>query len=390
VQVADGDSVFSAAAGDAAPAGVFSKQELERLKDLFPPSASPGTAAGPLAKPPPQQLGATATGLPAAGGEGEEKRTLLTAKRAQNAAVVLSRLRVEEVVRCLTTMDAGVAGGGLSVEMLERVRSILPSEEETFAFMHYPEEEVEQLRDVERRLRELYRVSRLSQRLRMMSGCVSVETVAEQIRGDCDKLLQVCRSLRASPEMRQVVQCVLSMGNFLNYGETEKSGWEVQSFGLVEGLNKLGEFRLGDKGLSLMHVVVRKVVAAESTGGGGVRRLGGVVEQGSRVSTELIVGGIHGIRGDLGVIQNEMKMVGYSEEAQKNMEILGRRMEEILRGLTELWNETDREIVEIRKFFGEDPKKCTFEDFVLVVKNFILAFIAAQAELTRNPNKLPL
>ena len=117
------------------------------------------------------------------------------------------------------------------------------------------------------------------------------------------------------------------------------------------------------------------------------------LEAASRISTELVVGALSGLKGDLAVVANELKVAktsgGYSEEAVKNMEELARRLESEVEKLTEEWTSVETELVEVRRWFGEDVRRSSsFEEFVTAVRTFVAGFVAVEAEMRRKSRPL--
>jgi hypothetical protein len=90
--------------------------------------------------------------------------TLLEAKRAQNIGVVVARIPVELVTDRLKKLEID----SLSVEVLDRLKTILPSDEEISCFVQF-KGDVKNLRDIERKVFDLFQIPRLSQRIKFCS-----------------------------------------------------------------------------------------------------------------------------------------------------------------------------------------------------------------------------
>jgi hypothetical protein len=106
-----------------------------------------------------------------------------------------------------------------------------------------------------------------------------------------------------------------------------------------------------------------------------------------KVATETIVAAIHLLRSDAAVLSTELRAGGYQDAALTNLQTLNDKVELTMKRLVDDWTQTETELIKLRKFFGEDPKRCPVEDFFVAVRNFVGAANSAKHDMSKNPKK---
>ncbi|CAE8684183.1 unnamed protein product, partial [Polarella glacialis] len=154
---------------------------------------------------------------------------LLPRDAAQNVAIVLRKLRLdtEALAGALGRLEPGVCP--LGAEEAERFVQVLPAPEVLRPLASYGEangddsDERAKLRDVERQLLPLAMLTRLPQRLRLL---ILVKTLGGRL-GDAIRQMSVlqgaCNAVRGSVVLRNLLQVVLVLFNYVNFGEAPTS-----------------------------------------------------------------------------------------------------------------------------------------------------------------------
>ncbi|CAE8590805.1 unnamed protein product, partial [Polarella glacialis] len=144
--------------------------------------------------------------------------TVLSQKEAQNMAIVLRAMpiRGQDLVNAVESLTPGT----LDVERLERLAEALPTEEAMNSLRNFSGSE-EALRDVERQMIPLARVTRLREHLRALRVAVELETQQERLTKHFRVLQAACGELRTSRTFRSVLAAVLVMFNYVNFGSTD-------------------------------------------------------------------------------------------------------------------------------------------------------------------------
>jgi formin 2 len=314
--------------------------------------------------------------------------TLIDPKRAQNVGVVLARLPLNDLTPAILNLRTSMNNFNVTVEILDRLKSILPTDEEVMAFSSCPEDA--NLRDIERKLRPLYLIKRVHQRVRIMGVQIQLETIVTHTHAEISILRRAAQELKDSQLLRRILRLVLQLGNFVNFGTSDVN--HIRGFS-IDSLQKLSEFRAqSDSSISSLHFLAAKVLTDSTT-----QPLANVAQElpslglACRVSVESVVTAINTLKGDSVVVNTELSpsnCAGYDKEEVEKLHALGFRLTEKLNSLNEEWQVAESKLVEIRRFFGEDPKKCTVEDFFLAIRSFIDSFTLTCNDLSKHPKKV--
>lgn len=144
------------------------------------------------------------------------------AKRAQNLAIGLMGLKnncnvdLDDVARAVSNLD-GTSNVIGSMEVIELLATLLPSPDEAKGLAAVPEDQRENLRDVEKQMWLLSRVPRLPARLRVLF----FEKKQVDLEADAKERLQLlalaAHQARSSKAFRSFLTVCLSIGNFVNH-----------------------------------------------------------------------------------------------------------------------------------------------------------------------------
>jgi Formin Homology 2 Domain len=305
--------------------------------------------------------------------------TLLSAKRAQNIAVVISRLKTDALLEALTALHSSI----VTAEETDKFQQILPSDEELFAFQHFPIDRVSSLRDIEKKLLPIFLLPRLSQRLKFLTIKITLPVQSKQLIADISCFSSSCDELKNSEKLRKVLHCILLMGNFMNHG----GAIGVKGFS-IESLSKLLEFRSGT--VTSLHIVCAKILRETPEIADLITELPSIASA-TKISTEGIAQVVNSYKSSLSEISKELENLiestEYNEAAKDSLKSLHSDLTEITEKLVSSWSETTEKLLTIRKYFGEDPKRCSVEDFFTVLNSFTQSFHAIIAEIRRNPKK---
>ncbi|EER06127.1 conserved hypothetical protein [Perkinsus marinus ATCC 50983] len=106
-------------------------------------------------------------------------------------------------------------------------------------------------------------------------------------------------------------------------------------------------------------------------------------------STEVIISTLTSMDRDMQMFQREavQQASQYSEEALGRLESFTREASDEVNGVREEWTACEEALKELRRFFGEDPRRCSVEDFFGTVKAFLDSYKRACGDIRRNPKK---
>ena len=323
---------------------------------------------------------------------------LLESKRAQNIGVVVARIPIQLVTERLMSLDLDA----LSVEVLDRLKMILPTEEESKMFSQF-KGEVSSLRDIEQKIFHLFRIPRLIQRIKFSCMAIQLPQVLSELQDEIDVLRSCAIEVRRSEKLRKLLHLVLLLGNYVNHGDNNSNNMKKKTRGFsIESLSKLSEFKSSsDPGLTTMHVLCAKLMATSFSTSPSSQAQKNFLSQADlyseipslkiavKISPESISQSIFQIKNDPELIKNELKVhrEKYHPASVGRMEKFVTETEPRVKHLLSDWSSCEVELSEIRKFFGEDPKKISIEEFFSHISKFADGILATVNDMQKRPKR---
>ncbi|KAK7411517.1 hypothetical protein VNO78_02951 [Psophocarpus tetragonolobus] len=180
---------------------------------------------------------------------------ILEQRKSQNTAIVLRSLAISRK----GILDAVLDGQGLSVETLERLTKIAPTQEEEAKIIQFSGNP-DQLADAESFLYYILKVVPTAfNRLKAMLFRSSYDCEVLQLKEQIQTLEMGCKELRTSGLFLKLLEAILKAGNRLNAGTSRGN---AQGFNL-SSLGKLSDVKSTDGKTSLLHFIVDQVVQSE-------------------------------------------------------------------------------------------------------------------------------
>ena len=309
--------------------------------------------------------------------------TLLEAKRAQNIGVVIARVPVELVTEKLT--DLKTDDGALSVEIFERLRTVLPTDEEVAYFNQY-KGDVVKLRDIEKRIFSLFRLPRLSARIKFCLITLQLPIVFGEVGHEISTLRKCVSEIRTSHKLKKLLHVVLMLGNYVNHGA---SGTGARGFS-IESLCKLAEFKSQtDSGITTLHFLAARLLKMDSKIIEDIYSDLSCLKTASRIASESIIQTLNSIKRDPEIVKHEISNHGqmYNDIARERLERFVAETQPIVDGLCSDWSLCEQELIDIRRFFGEDPKKISPDEFFNHLRGFLDNLVSTCADLKKRPKK---
>ncbi|XP_014497292.1 formin-like protein 4 [Vigna radiata var. radiata] len=180
---------------------------------------------------------------------------ILDPRKSQNTAIVLRSLAISRK----GILDAVLDGQGLSVETLERLTKIAPTQEEEAKIIQFSGNP-DQLADAESFLHYILKaVPTAFNRLKAMLFRSSYDCEVLQLKEQLQALEMGCKELRTSGLFLKLLEAILKAGNRMNAGTSRGN---AQGFNL-SALRKLSDVKSTDGKTSLLHFIVEQVVQSE-------------------------------------------------------------------------------------------------------------------------------
>mmetsp|Transcript_9911 Transcript_9911/g.15877 ORF Transcript_9911/g.15877 Transcript_9911/m.15877 type:complete len:726 (+) Transcript_9911:68-2245(+) len=389
----------------------LNKEQLERL--FSPAPRAPARERGPSGS---LAEGSSGPSVPRVRGSGQV--CLLDDKRAQNLAIALRQVNIptDELALVLQWLRVGHQ---VSAETLEHVHeNLVSSLLECSELVNYTGPP-EALRDVERQLLPLARLSRLKARLRTLLFSKTMPSLHSSLVVRIRLLRSACEQVRNSAALRLVLEMALRVGNYLNHGLEfpSASGAALEVRGIsIDSLLKLREFRGGEA--SALHCIVLHLCPHHPDLLRQLRKqLQALFEPSDGTESCISDGGISDLHDSAGRFQSEIDLVqgemdrfgdcyrlegevGQSEGTGP-LAVLQRLLEDS----RELAAKMDEELQValgmakcLLEYFGERQPQggwaseayLSVEKFFATIKEFVISLEDAWREVLENPRKLRL
>lgn len=174
---------------------------------------------------------------------------VLSASRAQNLGIILSRLRVSTEDACRAINETRCEDQLLKMEDLDMIAAAMPTLDEITKLKKHSEAP-EKLRDVEQKVLPICFLSKV--RFRVMRTVVTHTTAFSFIMNRLVAVHTAASDIRTSEQFRELLDVTLQIGNFVNHGITDKDpgAGAVKGFA-IESLHTLSTFKRG--GISALH-----------------------------------------------------------------------------------------------------------------------------------------
>lgn len=180
---------------------------------------------------------------------------ILEPRKSQNTAIVLRSLAVSR----REILDAVLDGEGLSVETLERLTKIAPSQEEASKILQF-NGNPNRLAEAESFLYYILKsVPTSFNRLKAMFFRSNHDSEILRLKEHLQTLDLGCKELRTSGLFLKLLEAILKTGNRMNAGTSRGN---AQGFNL-SALTKLSDVKSTNGKTSLLHFIVEQVVHSE-------------------------------------------------------------------------------------------------------------------------------
>jgi len=169
-----------------------------------------------------------------------QKKTVIDLRRAQQVALIVNLLKMNprEIKNALLTFNDKV----FTLDQLKSLFKLLPTDEEKnllIPFKTATPEVILTLGDAEKFYLEIMDVAKLGEKIQMQIAWKTFQTNGTRIKEDINKITIAVNELRASRKLPGILEVVLWIGNFLNYGTAAGQGFGFT----VDSLMKINDSR---------------------------------------------------------------------------------------------------------------------------------------------------
>ncbi|XP_053488765.1 disheveled-associated activator of morphogenesis 1 [Ictalurus furcatus] len=304
--------------------------------------------------------------------------SVIDGRRAQNCNILLSRLKLsnDEIKKAIMTMDEQE---DLPKDMLEQLLKFVP-EKSDIDLLEEHKHELERMAKADRFLYDMSRINHYQQRLQSLYFKKKFAERVADIKPKIEALSQASTEVLQSRNLRQLLEVVLALGNYLNKGQRGNAyGFRVSS------LNKIPDTRSStDKNITLLHYLVMLLEQKYPKVALFHEDLQNVPEAAKVNMTEL--------EKDMNSLRSGLKSVEAELEYQKSrppdsgdkfvsvvsqfITVAGFSFSEVEDSLQDA-KETFQKVV---KVFGEEPSSTQPDDFFGIFDQFLQAFAEAKQD----------
>jgi len=307
-----------------------------------------------------------------------ENVSLLEHTRLRNIAISRRKMEmpVDKVIAAVNSLDLKL----LSLENVEILQRMVPTEQETKAYKEYvgSKKNVNLLTEEDKFLLQLGKVERISAKLSIMNYIGNFFDNIHLITPQIHALISASSSVKGSKKLRRVLEIILAFGNYLNSSKRGPAyGFKLQS------LDTLLDTKSTDKRMCLLHYIVDTVrhkfpellnFESELM----------YIDKAAVVSLENVVTDIHELEKGMDLVRKEAELRGTGKERGSGQSVVLRdflaNSEEKLRRLKSDGRAAQDAFQECVEYFGESPRTADANTFFSLLVRFVRAFKIADQE----------
>jgi hypothetical protein len=305
-----------------------------------------------------------------------EKVQLIEHRRAYNCEIMLSMVKVplHQLMSSVLALD----DSALDADQVDNLIKFCPTKEEMELLKGYNGEK-EKLGKCEQFFLELMQVPRTESKLRVFSFKMQFRSQVSDLRSNLNVVNSAAEQIRNSVKFKRVMQTILSLGNALNQGTARGSAIGFR----LDSLLKLTETRARNNKMTLMHYLC-KVIADKLPELLDYSKDLASLEPASKVQLKYLAEEMQAVSKGLEKVVQELSESEndgpVSEEFRKTLKEFLSFAEGEVRSLALLYSGVGRNVDALILYLGEDPSRCTFEQVVSTLLNFVRMFNRAHEE----------
>ncbi|KAF5898715.1 disheveled-associated activator of morphogenesis 1-like isoform X1, partial [Clarias magur] len=304
--------------------------------------------------------------------------SVIDGRRAQNCNILLSRLKLtnDEIKKAIMSMDEQE---DLPKDMLEQLLKFIP-EKSDIDLLEEHKHELDRMAKADRFLYDMSRIDHYQQRLQSLYFKKKFAERLADIKPKIQALSQASTEVLQSKNLRQLLEVILALGNYMNKGQRGNAyGFRVSS------LNKIADTKSSiDKNITLLHYLIMLLEQKYPKVALFHEDLQNVPEAAKVNMTEL--------EKDINSLRSGLKSVEVELEYQKTrppnsgdkfvsvvsqfITVAGFSFSEVEDSLQDA-KETFQKTV---KVFGEEPGSTQPDDFFRIFDQFLQAFAEAKED----------
>lgn len=306
---------------------------------------------------------------------------VLDASRAQNLLILLrvafKNVPFEQVKNYIIQCDTSV----LNVEFNEGLVKYLPAPHEMTKLCQLKKDKIELL-DIEGFVASLLDIDRLIPRLECINFKIQYDALILNLEPEIKSGIAACEEVIASSNFKKVLSIVLSIGNFMNFGQTAKGN---QAIGFeLNILPKLNEIQTTDKKSTLLQYIVN-VIKRKYSGSWNFGAELTHIEDASHLNTANIGEIIKNILTSYKVLKNELEINSahrlFGDEFVNAMSPFSLKCSQQIDDLTTMMNQMNLSYKKVGDIYAFDVDKCPMGEFFSNINKFEKLFTKTYTDM---------
>ncbi|XP_031122888.1 formin-like protein 18 isoform X3 [Ipomoea triloba] len=306
-----------------------------------------------------------------------EKVQLIDHRRAYNCEIMLTKVKVP--MHDLLSSVLALEDSAIDADQVESIIKFCPTKEEMEMLKGYKGPK-DKLGKCEQFFLELMQVPRIQSKLRVFSFKLQFQSQVSDVRKSLITVNSAADQIRGSAKLKRIMQTILSLGNALNQGTARGSAVGFR----LDSLLKLTETRARNNKMTLMHYLCKQVLSDKMPELLDFSKDLSSLEPSSKIHIKFLAEEMQAISKGLEKVIQELSM---SESDGQVSESFCKALKEFLcyaegevRSLALLYSGVGRNVDALILYFGEDPSRCSFEQVISTLLNFVKMFNQAHDE----------
>ncbi|KAG0339662.1 hypothetical protein BG004_006719 [Podila humilis] len=314
--------------------------------------------------------------------EKKKNTSLLNVNRANNIAIMLSRIKLTYPEIRVALME--ILDQKLSIENLKAIKQYVPGGDEIELIKEH-EGDFESLGNADRFYKEILDIPRLSERLAAMIFRRRLEIEVSELKPELDVLRWTIEELKNSMKLRSLLKTILLMGNHMNAASFRGNAYGFQLDALLKIRDTKGSDSAKPGCSTLLHYLAKAIHAKNPDL---LKFLDEVphLEAAARISVPTLMNTMNSFVAGMNQIREEcrvLRRIRISPPNDKFLEIMENFVESNEEGIQQIMatgQQLEQDLKNLLMFYGEDPVNTKPEDFFNMIVSFSSMLQKSQTE----------
>ncbi|KAG0314255.1 hypothetical protein BGZ99_008272 [Dissophora globulifera] len=314
----------------------------------------------------------------------EKKKTvsLFSVNRANNIAIMLSRIKLSYPEIRIALME--IMDDKLSIENLKAIKQYVPTGDEIELIKEY-DGDISTLGNAEKFYREIMDIPRLSERVSAMIFRRRLEIEVGELKPEMDVLRLTIEELYSSKRLKSLLKTVLLIGNHLNSTSFRGNAYGFQLDALLKIRDTKGVDGIKPGASTLLHYLAKSINTKDPNL---LKFLDEVphLEAAARISVQTLMNSVNSLVAGMTQIREEIRVLRKIRISPRNdyfieiMEKFADANEEGIQSVVMLGQGLEQDLRQLLLFYGEDPNNTKAEDFFGMLVSFSTQLQKSQME----------